>query len=119
SRKYVGVIETAWHGGLCARLGSIKEIRRVYGYQHDVLTGTDKNLIHHFGVQRPRMVERAGLVGTIKKLWGPFGIAVEMLILQVCVIHGVKPEALLLGQVYIHTGGVLALVECVQLRGEP
>ena len=57
SRKYVGVIEAAWHGGLCARLRSIEEVRRDHRYQHDVLAGTDKNLIHHFGVQRPRMVE--------------------------------------------------------------
>src|SRR2546430_9450278 len=57
SRKYVGVIEAAWHGGLCARLRSIEEVRRVDRYQHDVLAGADQNLIHHSWVERPRMVE--------------------------------------------------------------
>src|SRR2546430_2798397 len=56
-RKYVGVIEAAWHGGLCARLRSIEEVRRVDRYQHDVLAGADQNLIHHSWVERPRMVE--------------------------------------------------------------
>src|SRR5260370_1414754 len=56
-RKYVGIVEAAWHCRLRARIGPIKEIRRVYGYQHDVLAGADQNLVHHSGVQRPRMVE--------------------------------------------------------------
>src|SRR6266481_3289275 len=34
-RKYVGIVEAAGHRGLRTRLGSIKEVRCVYGYQHD------------------------------------------------------------------------------------
>src|SRR6266852_5132188 len=55
----------------------------------------------------------------MEKLGSAVGIAIERLVLQICVIHRVKPEALLLREVYIDTNGILALVERVQLRGKP
>src|SRR5258706_7335601 len=39
--------------------------------------------------------------------------------LPICVIHRVKPEALLVRKVYIHTDGILALIERVQFRSKP
>ena len=118
-REYVWIIEAAWHCRLCARVGPIKEVRRVHRYQHDVLTGGDQNLIHHSGIQGPRIVEGAGLIGAMEKLRRAVGIAVEWLVLQICVIHRPKLEALLLRKVYIHAHGILALVNSVKLRGKP
>src|SRR6267378_5941180 len=52
-REYIGIVEAAWHRRLCACLVPIKEVRRIYRYQHDVLTGGDQNLIHHPGIHGP------------------------------------------------------------------
>src|SRR5260370_37171055 len=55
----------------------------------------------------------------MKNLGGGVGIAVKRLILKICEIYCVNPEALLVREVYTHTAGILALVERVQLRGKP
>src|SRR5229473_5135480 len=56
-REYIGIVEAAGHRRLGACLVPIKEVRRIYRYQNNVLTGGDQNLIHHPGIHGPYVVE--------------------------------------------------------------
>ncbi len=113
------MVKVARHRGARAGLGAIIKVRRIYWDFHNVLTGGHENLVYLAGANRPDVVERASLIGTIEEFGRPVGIAVERLIFEVGVVREPEPQSLLVIDVHVDGSCIFALVDGVQFSGKP
>ena len=74
-------------------------MRAIDGNLHDILAGRDQDFINLRRADGPHIVNRAGLIGAVKKLRRAIRIAIQRLILQVGEIYGTEPEMVLFSQV--------------------
>ena len=117
--KDIGIVEAARYSRLRACPCSIEKMSRIDWDAHHILASRDQELVNCSRADGPHVIQRVGLVRSIKKFWSSIGVSVERLVFKIRVLLPAKREPLLGRYIDIHREGVLALMLRMQRRPKP
>src|SRR5579859_1465582 len=106
----VRVIDTEETRALGDSLGAIQEIGGVNWDVYVVLNAAHQELIYLCWADRPYVINRVGLIGTVEDFWRFVGAAIQRLVLEKRKVHATEPNLLSVRDVPVDSGRILSLV---------
>src|ERR1700756_3897862 len=100
-RKNIRIVETKESGALRDALGTVEETGLVNGYVDLIQAEAEQNLVDFVRAERPDVIDRIGLIGTIEILRSFTAVPVERLIFPKSEVNATELQALLVRQIEI------------------